>query len=689
MSARDLSMMSMFELFRLDAEGQIEALTGGLLALEREGSAAAPLEACMRAAHSLKGAARIVGIDAGVKLTHAMEDCFVAAQLGAVTLQKSQVDILLRGVDLLTRIAATPEADVAVWSGANQGQITEFLAALSSSMVAGESARPESEPAPQPRLPAAAPAVEEREAVERILRVSADNLNRLLGLTAESMVESRWLKPYAESMLQMKRMHQQAVKSLNDLRDLLAEFKSEPRVDAALARAQHQVVECQQQLSERLVQIEMFQGRTTSLAHRLYDAALACRMRPFADGLKAFPRMVRDTGQSLGKQVRLEIVGDTTQVDRDILEKLDAPLGHLLRNAIDHGIESAEGRAAAGKSGEGVIRLEARHSAGLLQITVTDDGRGIDLDKLRAAILERKLTSAEIVHTLSDVELLEFLFLPGFSTKQTVTEISGRGVGLDAVQTMIKQVRGTIRVASQLGQGSSFQLQLPLTLSVVRTLLVEIGGEPYAFPLAQIVRTAKLSTDSVRVLEGRQYFDFDGRAVGLVSAQQLLGGREPTLVSDELAVLIMGDGAHTYGLITDRFLGEQELVVQPLDIRFGKIKDIAAGALMENGLPVLIVDVEDVLQSLEKMVSVNRLNKIERTARTDAKVHKRVLVVDDSLTVRELERKLLDHAGYDVEVAVDGMAGWNALRSGHFDLVVTDIDMPRMDGIELVGLIKR
>ena len=274
--------------------------------------------------------------------------------------------------------------------------------------------------------------------------------------------------------------------------------------------------------------------------------------------------------------------------------------------------------------------------------------------------------------------------------KEAVTEISGRGVGLDVVQTMIRQVRGTVRISSQLGKGTCFQLQLPLTLSVVRTLLVEIGGEPYAFPLARIVHTLKLPRDAIEVLEGRQYFRLDGRPVGLVSAQQVLGGDVSMCDGDELSVLIVGDSGNTYGLITDRFLGERELVVQPLDPRFGKIKDIAAGALMEDGLPVLIVDVEDMLYSVEKIVSGGRLHRIERgNATRTGKSRKRVLVVDDSLTVRELERKLLDHAAYEVDVAVDGMDGWNAVRAGSFDLVVTDIDMPRMDGIELVSMIKK
>jgi two-component system sensor histidine kinase and response regulator WspE len=693
-SAQDFSDLSMMDLFRLDAETQVQALDAGLLALERDSAAAAQLEACMRASHSLKGAARIVGLNVGVEVAHAMEDCFVGAQRGSIVLGPAQIDVLLQGADLLKRIAQTPESSIPEWAGEKRMEVDVFLGALrdavagardTGSQPSGATERPPELPIETPQLAD----VEEGDGVDRVLRVTAEQLNRLLGLAGESLVESRWFKPFAESLLRLKRLHNSAAASIDTFREALSDQVLSERGESALADVEQRIDECHQLLAQQLVEMDMFDSRSSNLAHRLYDSALSCRMRPFADGVRALPRMVRDVGRTLGKQVILEIVGETTQVDRDILEKLDAPLGHLLRNAVDHGIESPEERVAAGKPAEGTVRLEARHSAGLLLITVTDDGRGVDLAKLREAIVLRKLTNTETAQKLSEAELLEFLFLPAFTMTDKVTEISGRGVGLDVVQNMIKQVRGTIRVSSEVGTGTRFQMQLPLTLSVVRTLLVEIGGEPYAFPLAHIVRTLKLQRESIEVLEGRQHFNLNGRVVGLVSAQQVFGGDGPKVTGAELPVIILGDPANSYGLVTDRFLGERDLVVQPLDKRLGKIKDIAAGSLMEDGSPVLIVDIDDMLRSVEKFVSTGRLNKVEEGAGGEVRnARRRVLVVDDSLTVRELQRKLLDQAGYEVEIAVDGVDGWNAVRAGHFDLIVTDIDMPRMDGIELVKLIK-
>jgi two-component system sensor histidine kinase and response regulator WspE len=266
-----------------------------------------------------------------------------------------------------------------------------------------------------------------------------------------------------------------------------------------------------------------------------------------------------------------------------------------------------------------------------------------------------------------------------------VTHLSGRGVGLDVVQEMIRQVRGLVRISSRPGEGTQFKLELPLTLSVVRALLVDIGGEPYGFPFAHIARAVKVPLGDVQTLEGRQYALIDGQHVGLVGAHQVLGCAPSAPAQDALCVVLLGGTTGLYGLVVDGFRGGAELVVRPLDPRLGKIKDIGAAALTEDGSPLLIVDVDDMIRSLEKLSSTDRLGTVGRTAAPQGQQkRKRVLVVDDSFTVRELQRKLLDHHGYEVEVAVDGMDGWNALRDGRFDLLISDIDMPRLDGIELV-----
>jgi len=525
---------------------------------------------------------------------------------------------------------------------------------------------------------------------ERVLRLNAENLNRLLALAGESLVEARWIRPFTDSMTRLKRMQTDLTETLSGLREELGSHSLPDRAAERLHSALQRATECRSYLGERLLDLDVFDRRCVQLTHRLYLEALRTRMRPFADGVRRFPRMVRDIAHSLGKEVRLEISGENTPVDRDILDRLETPLGHLLRNAIDHGCEQPDERVAGGKRAECVLKIEARHAAGMLLVSVSDDGKGIDPERIREVVTRRRLLPAGMASRLTESELMQFLFLPGFTMKDDVTELSGRGVGLDIVHNMVRSVRGNVRINTQPERGTRFLLQLPITLSVLRTLLVEVAGEPYALPLAQIVRTQCLRRDGVESIEGQLSFRYNEEAVGLLSAQQVLGGGDGAPAGSELAVVILGERKGRYGLVVDRFLGERELVVQPLDPRLGKVKDISAAALMEDGSPVLIVDVDDLVRSIEKMISSGRLGAVRREALLGEETpRKRVLVVDDSLTVRELERKLLQAHGYEVEVAVDGMDGWNALRSGGFQLVVTDVDMPRLNGLELTEMIKR
>lgn len=701
MTPEQMRDASLLELFSLEAEAQTQVLSAGLLALERDPTQADQLESCMRAAHSLKGAARIVGVDAGVSVSHVMEDCLVSAQEGRLLLRPEHIDALLQGTDLLMRIATpsnNPEAaDIEVYV-ALMARLLDPVAQLvapAAPLMAElqlEAPSPRVEPLTSAVEPPSAPRKTKRttENGERVLRVTAERLNSLLDLSSKSLVETLRLKPHLATMQRLKRMQSNSLRALESLNVHLKEHALSLEAQEALEDARRLLAQSQQLLVEKNAELDEFAWHASQRAQVLYDTALACRMRPFADVLTGQVRMVRDLGRDLGKQVRLEIEGDKTQVDRDVLEKLEAPLTHLLRNAVDHGIETPEQRLLAGKPAEGLIRLRASHQAGLLVLELSDDGNGVDLEKVRRCIVERNLSPAQTAAQLSEEELLTFLFLPGFSLRDTVTEVSGRGVGLDAVQHMVRQLRGAVVLEQTAGEGSRFHLEVPLTLSVVRSLVVEVGDEAYAFPLAHIERMCDLEPADIVQVEGRQHFWHEGRHVGLVAASQLLQRPASQSSGQTLKVVVIRERDAIYGVAVERFIGERTLVVLPLDERLGKVQDISAGALLDDGSVVLIVDVEDMLRSVEKLLNTGRLERIARHSNQVVEAaRKRILVVDDSLTVRELQRKLLLNRGYDVAVAVDGMDGWNALRSEDFDLLITDIDMPRMDGIELVTLLRR
>lgn len=717
----DLSGFSMFDLFRSEAETHSAALSEGLLAIEASPDDLSQVEQLMRAAHSIKGAARILNIDVVVELAHVMEDCFVAVQREAETLSAARVDQLLSAVDVLHDLSKLEESKLDDWLAAQTEhcrQLTELIRRpIAEQPPAGESkgvapvaqaeqpaagsattevdARPSEppasiDPAPPPPLskpaaPAAEPAAEPS-ADQRTVPVNASNLDRIMYLASEAMVEARQLQAVQQSMSVMRELQRSHSQALERLRksDLASEGSAQVLDDLRELgrRSEHTWQEHSRRLERAL-------WRSERTATALYHQVAGSRMRPFVEGTQAFPRMIRDLAKSLGKKVRFEVIGGRVAVDRDILRKLEAPLNHILRNCVDHAIEKPEDRLAAGKPETGSITLEARHHAGMLTIEVRDNGRGIDANSLRQKIVERKLVDAAMAADLSQAEIFEFLFLPGFSTATQVTEVSGRGVGLDVVRSMVQEVSGTVRVDSEPGKGAVFVLRLPVTLSVMRAALAQIGGEVYAFPLAKLQRITRLPANEIRAVQGRQQFMLNEHSVGLVHATEILKLGAPAPFEDELSVVVIGDEQQPCGIVVDKFIGEQDLVVRPLDPRLGKVPHISSAALTEEGDPLLIVDVDDLLHSLRQMLGEGRLRGIASLAATETRRRPKVLVVDDSLTVREVERQLLLAQGYDVDVAIDGQDGWHTLRAGSYDLLVSDVDMPRMNGVELIRAVRQ
>lgn len=851
---------AMMELFREEVRAHSATLSAGLLELEADPANPQRIEPLMRAAHSVKGAARIMGLDLAVKLAHVMEDLLVAAQAGRVRIEASDIDTLLKGTDILATLGELEASGVAAWTSQHSagvdslepvlasrakgepaapstgpdraepeaparvkdssqafrpqqqdskplpsppqwlppeipaeplvldashtmldifreevranvlllrqglsetpikpdslaeparllrsaarlmdaGPVEAAAAALAKSLASGvpsadvlawirfavdtiagliatnEETFPDwlvaatpnlqsaeealrgvvatttlaGAPPPSPAKPAppTAPSPEHAPAApepEAVVRVTARSLDRLMGLAGESLVQARWLQPFSQSLQRLKKQHDILANTLAAVTDA----ESQEQVASLLAAADRQLGACRQELASQTSSFEDHSAGAEDLNSRLYREVIVSRMRPFGDGTHGLPRLVRDMARTLNKQVRLVIQGETTDVDRDVLEKLEAPLTHLIRNAVDHAIEDGEERRRAGKPEQGTIRVQAGHRAGMLHVTVTDDGRGIDIERLRNKIVERGLSMPDLVAKMSQEELLEFLFLPGFSTASKVSEFSGRGVGLDVVHDMARRVGGQARITTQHGRGTTFHLQMPITLSVIRAVIVDIAGEPYAFPHTRIDRLLRVPREDVRSVEHRQFLTVGGASVGLVLASQVLDLAGDLPSGPNLQVVLITDATGSYGLVVDQFRGEQDLVVRPLHPRLGKVPNLSAAAVLDDGTPVLIVDVEDLVRATDQFIQTGSLQRCEEP-RAGAGRRKRVLVVDDSITVREVERQLLAHKGYDVITAVDGVDGWNKVRAEAFDLVVSDVDMPRMNGLQLVKAIR-
>jgi two-component system sensor histidine kinase and response regulator WspE len=516
---------------------------------------------------------------------------------------------------------------------------------------------------------------------------TAQNFDRLLALASEARINAHQLHPLIQGMQRYKRNQAALFAVLEDVMEA-ASRTSDPALKEKALLAIQKSQPLKQFMLEHITDMENYERRLLTGSENMVEEVLSLRMRPFRDGIQHFPRMVRDLARNLGKDVVLRVEGEDTLVDRDILQRIESPLNHMLRNAVDHGMESAQERLAAGKPATGTIVMEARHRAGMLNIEISDDGRGVDPEKIRRTVIERKMATEQMVGAMSQAELLEFLFLPAFSLKGGITEISGRGVGLDIVHDTIRQQNGTVRIESELGKGFRTSITLPLTQSIVRALVVDVKGEAYAVPIVKVERVLMVPQSSVHTLENKQFFDHGGEHLGLVAAAQVLelGDMDH---AEEMPVVVIGGSARRYALVVDKIRGEESLAVQAIDPIFGKMRDISAAALLDDGEPVLILDVPDLLLSVEKLLEEGGLHQLTRADHAGRRRMKRILVVDDSLTVREMERKLLVGRGFEVDIAVDGIDGWNVVRSGDYDLVITDVDMPRMDGIELVTLIKK
>jgi two-component system, chemotaxis family, sensor histidine kinase and response regulator WspE len=691
---------SLFDLFRMEAEEQVRVLQAELMKLEAGSASAAALEALMRASHSLKGAARIVGLDGIVRLTHAMEDRFVAAQ-GGKDLDSADVDRMLAATDWLAQLQSLEEDVIGAWLETNAAAMDQCAASLreqetpaeaqpnvdaveeAAPLAAADSTPAKQEPppasaarvAPVPRKPQEPEAEdrdifaqggkEERAVRERTVRLSTDRFDHLMSLAAETLVAARQFASWGDVLGRSGRVMDRALQMLEDSGDsararTLARYELERQVAV---------------MSTQIADLDAGLRANELTAERLYRAVLGGRLRPFSEGIAGVTRLVRDTTRELGKSVKLEIYGESTRVDRDILDKLEAPISHLVTNAIDHGIEPPADRLAVGKPAEATLRIHAGHENGRLVITVRDDGRGIDPEQIRQRVIKRNLATADTLAGLTEAELLEFLFLPGFSTRDVTSHLSGRGVGLNVVQSMVQEAGGAVTVSSVQGAGTTFRLRLPVTRSVIRVIRVVAEGELFSVPMVRIDHVMQHEPEGDAE---KPQVTWNGRAHPVVPLASLLGLSDQPLPRGPVPMLLSGG----FAFAVERLVDQAELSVRRLDPRLGKIPGVSAASLDENGYPLLILDVDDLIQTAAGTPAVTS------TAERDDSLAPQILVVDDSHTVREMERRLLVRAGYTVSTAQNGQEAWNLLRLNEYDLLISDVDMPQMNGIELVTRVR-
>jgi two-component system, chemotaxis family, sensor kinase CheA len=709
-------------IFGTEASERVQAMNHHLLALEADPSGDEldeQLAGLFREAHSLKGAAGAVGMAEVEAIAHRLESVFQGVRSGAVRLQPAAFDVLYAGVDAigtlvpaaldgrraevdvdatvvaLERLAdpGTPHPDPGTphpaqgTSHPDPGTPEPGPPAVGAPEREGSPTAGSGDPAVHSPPPAASgpPPAARPAGAEETIRVAVAKLDTLANQVGELVVA--------------RIAADQQLGQLRDLQQELAQWELAWRTarpgrrapdGAALARFVEAGAGRLGGIRRRvdlLARGSRAEGRRLAQAvDELRDEVRRARMLPVSTVFDGFPRLHRDITRELGKEADLEVRGGDVEVDRAVLEQLRAPLTHLLRNALDHGLEAVEARAAAGKARRGSVVVAAIQREGVLQVEVADDGAGIDVARVRARALERGLLTAEAAQRSDDRDVLDLVFRSGFSTAAQVTGLSGRGVGLDVVREHVERLHGTITLDTEIGRGTRFRLELPLTVATTLCLLVGAAGRPFGLPVTNVVRIERVRDQETGSVGGSPVLLVDGRPIPVVPAAGLLGlpqGAGPGAGT----VVVVGSAERRTALAVESLLGVQEVVIKPLPWPFARVRGTAGATTLASGEVVMILNAADLTrpgQATAPGVATREPSPEELAPPRQATV----LVVDDSAVTRTLEKGILEAAGYQVRVAADGAAALDLLRREPCDLVVTDVEMPRLDGFSLTAGIR-
>jgi len=439
-------------------------------------------------------------------------------------------------------------------------------------------------------------------------------------------------------------------------------------------------------------------SRLDHVTDKLEDGIHSIRMLPFSTIFSLFPRMVRDIAQQESKQVDLIFEGEGTQADKRILEEMKDPLTHMIRNAINHGIELPDERQRAGKPRAGLIRLKAYQTPNNVVVEVEDDGRGLDAGAIKRAAMKRRLYSEEALAAMTDEQIHNLVFNSGLSTSLLITDISGRGVGLDVVQANVESLKGVMEVKSTQGSGCTLRTRLPITLATIKVLIAAEGGHSYAIPMESVQTTLWLPEHEVFSIEGHGTMVFQDQPVSVVDLSDMLemesaGDAEEKDKTGQKAkskarpCIVLDVGGKLLGIMVDELLDEQEVVMKPQCALLKRVRNVSSATILGNGDVCMLLNPGDIMKSAHHTHRSATVAS-EVTEGLEDVMHD-ILLVEDSITTRTQEKRILETAGYKVTTAVDGVDAWNKLNSQGFDAVVSDIQMPNMDGLTLTEKIRK
>ena len=728
-------MKEIMEDFLIEAFELIEQIDHDLVELEANPEDLELLNRIFRVAHTVKGSSSFLNFDVLTELTHHMEDVLNKARKGELKITPDIMDVVLESVDMMKRLLESIRDN---GSDAAAGIDIKNICASLTQISEGEA------PSAAPEAPAAAPApepVKEPEpaapAEEAAPEVSDAELSKLSDSEVEAEIE-RLLKVRKAEDQARRASKGIAPKSPEEIAPAASaapapapkpapsrERDADKKVPAASSNsavAQEQTIRVEVKRLDHLMNLigELVLGKNRLL--KIYDdveeryegekfleelnqvvsslslvttdiqlAVMKTRMLPIAKVFNKFPRMIRDLSRELGKQIDLEISGEETELDKSIVEEIGDPLVHIIRNSCDHGIEDPETRKAMGKPEKGHVQLKAYNEGNHIVVEIVDDGKGLDADMLKAKSIEKGIITEREADAMSEKEAFGLIFKPGFSTAAKVTNVSGRGVGMDVVKTNIEKLNGIIDIESEVGKGTVMKLKIPLTLAIIQSLLVGTQEEFYAIPLASVLETVRVPIDDIYTIDGKNVLRLRDEVLSLVRLSDVFGVNKVFDGGDQTYVVIIGVAEAKLGIIVDTLVGQEEIVIKSMGDYLQNIPGIAGATIRGDGRVTLIIDVGAMME-MAKDIKVNIRAEMEDSTKAKEKPSDyKVLIVDDSKMDRTIMQKSLEPIGVTIIEATNGVEALNIIKSGEhaFDAVLIDIEMPRMDGYTLAGEIRK
>ena len=725
-------MQELLEDFLVESFELIEQIDHDLVELESNPDDLELLNRIFRVAHTVKGSSSFLNFDTLTKLTHHMEDVLNKARHGELKITADVMDVVLKSVDMMKGLLVSiRDNGNDSNSGIDISQICPQLTAISEGQ-SPTSATPEPEPAPAPE-PAAADippsAIPEdidpntlsedqiNAEIERLLKVrkAEDEARRAAKASGAAPAAPATAPAAAPDKPDAADKPAAAAKPAGDGANAPAKASANAsdqtiRVEVGrldylmnlvgeLVLSKNRLLTIYNDVEERydgeqfLEELNQVVSSLSLVTTDVQLAVMKTRMQPVAKVFNKFPRVVRDIGRDLNKQIDLIISGEETELDKSIVEEIGDPLTHIIRNSCDHGIEDPATRKAAGKPEKGTIELKAYNEGNHIVIEIIDDGKGIDADAIRIKAVERGIISENEADTMSNKEIYSIIFRPGFSMAAKVTNISGRGVGMDVVKTNVEKLHGVIDIDSEVGKGTTLKLKIPLTLAIIQSLLVGTQEEIYAIPLANVNETVRVPVDNIYTIEGKNVLRLRDEVLSLVRLSDLFGVKQVLESGDQTYVVVISVAETKLGIIVDNLIGQEEIVIKSLGSYLANIDGIAGGTIRGDGRVTLIVDV-GVIMDMAKEVKVDIKSSMSAEATQKAKespADYKVLVVDDSKMDRTIISKALAPTGITLIEATNGLEALNIIKSGEhaFDAVLIDIEMPKMDGYTLAGEIRK